>query len=399
MEINDDAKRVSELRKYNILDTLTEKDYEDVTFLASVICDVPIALISFVDEDRQWFKSHLGLAATETLREYSFCSHAINSPGEIMIVEDSRIDERFKNNPLVTGDPQIVFYAGVPLINEEGLGLGTVCIIDKKVRTLNESQIKALKVLATQVMNLLKVRKINLELELLRRNLETRNKELEQFAMILSHDIKSPLTSIIIANNMIKSEFGENLADDFNKLISISNNSADKIKSLVDGILSYYQKDENFISQERIDMNDFFESLKNTIAPAKKCTITYTKNIPALFFSKVQLEQIFYNLINNSIRYNDKEEVQINIEFTGYNDFYKFTFTDNGIGIAEEHYENVFNLFTTLSATDNLGINGSGIGLSTIKKIVENAGGSISLSSELGIGTTFTFTLKKIKNN
>ncbi len=112
----------------------------------------------------------------------------------------------------------------------------------------------------------------------------------------------------------------------------------------------------------------------------------------------MKLEQIFYNLINNSIRYNDKEEVQINIEFTEDNDFYKFTFTDNGIGIAEEHHKNVFNLFTTLSSADNLGIKGSGIGLSTIKKIIENAGGSISVSSELGIGAEFTFTLEKIKN-
>jgi GAF domain-containing protein len=145
-----EAKRLKELRKYNILDSLTEKDYEDVTFLAAVICDVPIALISFVDGDRQWFKSHRGLPGSETSREYSFCSHAIEIPDEVMIVEDSRIDERFRNNPLVTGDPGIVFYAGVSLVNKEGFGLGTVCIIDTKTRTLTESQITALKFYLTR---------------------------------------------------------------------------------------------------------------------------------------------------------------------------------------------------------------------------------------------------------
>ncbi len=397
--MNDEAGRIEELRKYNILDTLTEKDYEDATFLASVICDAPIALISFVDEERQWFKSHRGLSVSETLREYSFCAHAIASPEEIMIVEDSRIDERFKNNPLVTGDPKIVFYAGVPLINEEGFGLGTVCIIDSKVRTLSDDQIKALKALSTQVMNLLKVRKINFELEKLKLQLETRNKDLEQFAMVVSHDIKSPLTTILLVNDIIKQNFTDKSGEQFNNLISRSNNSANKIKSLVDGILAYYQDNDSFISPEKIDINAFFESLNNTITSAKKYIITHTNDIDVLFFSKVQLEQIFYNLVNNSIRYNDKEIVQINIALSEDDNFYKFSFTDNGIGIARENHEKIFDLFTTLSEADNLGLRGSGIGLSTIKKIIENAKGSIAVSSELGLGTTFKFTIKKIRND
>jgi len=394
-----EAKRIKELRKYNILDTLTEKDYEDVTFLASVICDVPVALISFVDEDRQWFKSHLGTSTSETLRAYSFCSHAIESPGEIMIVEDSRIDERFMNNPYVTGDPEIVFYAGVPLVNEKGFGLGTVCIIDNKVRTLGDSQIKALKILSSQVMNLLEVRKSNLELELLKVRLETQNKDLQQFAMIVSHDIKSPLASVLLTNKIIKDSYSDKLGENFNNLISISDNSANKINSLVDGILSYSQGNKNIILPEIIDANDFFESLNKTIVSPKKYNITYTNKIKVLFFSRVQLEQIFYNLINNSIRYNNKEIAQINIDLSEDNDFYKFSFKDNGIGIAKENHEKIFDLFTTLSEVDNLGLKGSGIGLATIKKIIENAKGSISVSSELGMGTNFKFTIKKIEDD
>ncbi|MEO5942438.1 MAG: GAF domain-containing sensor histidine kinase [Ferruginibacter sp.] len=391
-----EAKRLTELRKYNILDSLTEKDYEDVTFMASVICDVPIALISFVDDDRQWFKSHHGLNTSETLREYSFCSHALVDPDKMLIVEDSRMDERFQHNPLVTGDPGIVFYAGVPLINKEGFGLGTVCIIDTKTRSLTDTQVSALKILSNQVMHLLELRKINYELELMKLQLETRNKDLEQFAMVLSHDIKSPLTSVLLTNSLIKKQFGKTLGEEFTNMVDMSNNSANKIKTLVDGILSYYQDNKNVSSPQNIDMDEFFGSLNNTIASPKKYNITYTNDIKTVYYSRVQLEQVFYNLINNSIRYNDKDIVEINIALTEDNNFYIFSFKDNGIGIAKDNYDKIFELFTTLSLLDELGLKGSGIGLSTIKKLIENGDGKIAVSSVLGEGTTFNFTLKKL---
>jgi len=174
-----ESRRIAELKKYDVLDSLTEKEYEDITYLASVICDVPIATITFVDEKRQWFKSHRGIPGSETLRDYSFCAHAINSPQEFLIVPDSRKDERFAANPLVTGDPNIVFYAGVPLVSDKGYGLGTVCVIDRKPRELTEKQLKALRILSLQVMQLLETRKTNAQLELLRRQLETRSRDME----------------------------------------------------------------------------------------------------------------------------------------------------------------------------------------------------------------------------
>ena len=108
-----EKKRLQDLNEYLILDSFSEDDYDNIVNLASLICEVPIALISFVDEKRQWFKSHKGLTVSETPREYSFCAHAINKPSEIFIVPDARKDERFINNPLVTSDPNIVFYAGI----------------------------------------------------------------------------------------------------------------------------------------------------------------------------------------------------------------------------------------------------------------------------------------------
>ena len=189
--------RLQALKEYYILDTLPEEDLDNITKLASEICKTPISLVSLVDQDRQWFKSHFGLEATETPREVAFCAHAINHPGELFIVPDSRIDDRFYDNPLVTGSPNVVFYAGIPLVNSDGFSLGTLCIIDDKPKELTQHQKDALEILAKQVINIFELRKKNREYELTRQILELRNKDLEKFASVVSHDIRSPLSNII----------------------------------------------------------------------------------------------------------------------------------------------------------------------------------------------------------
>ena len=151
--------RLNALESYNILDTLSEEEYDELTDLASVICHSPIALISLVDKDRQWFKSNHGLLARETDRAYSFCAHAITEPTELFEIQNAKIDERFKNNPLVTGDPNIAFYAGVPLVNEDGFALGSLCVIDSVTKKLTDHQKKALKTIARQVMDKMELRR------------------------------------------------------------------------------------------------------------------------------------------------------------------------------------------------------------------------------------------------
>ncbi|MDQ1097247.1 MULTISPECIES: GAF domain-containing sensor histidine kinase [Chryseobacterium] len=155
----DELQRIQALHSYGILDTPYENDFDDLTELASVICQTPVALISLVDEKRQWFKSNKGLEVRETDRAYSFCAHAILQPENIMVVEDARTDQRFKDNVLVTGKTNIVFYAGMPLIDSQGNALGTLCVIDHQQRQLNESQIKSLKILSKTVIEKLELRR------------------------------------------------------------------------------------------------------------------------------------------------------------------------------------------------------------------------------------------------
>ncbi|MGA9651072.1 PAS domain S-box protein [Pedobacter sp.] len=166
----DEQDRLNALRSYHILDTLSEEEYDELTDLASVICETPIALISLVDSDRQWFKSKKGLAAPETDRAYSFCAHAIINPNEILEVENAKTDERFKDNPLVTGDPNIAFYAGVPLVNEDGYPLGSLCVIDSASKKLSDQQKKALKTIAHQVMDKMELRRKIALLEQIEKN-------------------------------------------------------------------------------------------------------------------------------------------------------------------------------------------------------------------------------------
>jgi signal transduction histidine kinase len=210
-ETNKEVNRLRELRKYGILDSLLEKDYDNITHMASIICDVPIALISFVDENRQWFKSHRGLPISETSREYSFCAHAINPSQEIFIVPDSRNDKRFRDNPYVTGDPNIVFYAGVPLINDNGYTLGTVCVIDKRARELTGEQLSALKILSSQVINLLELRKINIDLSATTQRLELALKA----ARLGSYDLDLK-SGQMETSRQCKENYGFNQQDEFN---------------------------------------------------------------------------------------------------------------------------------------------------------------------------------------
>jgi len=169
---NEEA-RVIALDKYAILDTDPEQFFDDLTLLASHVCNTPIALISLVDEDRQWFKSRVGLNASETSRDIAFCSTAILQT-DVFVIPDALADERFRDNPLVVSDPHIRFYAGAPLINEDGYALGTLCVVDRAPRELAPEQKEALKALSRLVLAQLEFRR---NLILLKEALTDRTKE------------------------------------------------------------------------------------------------------------------------------------------------------------------------------------------------------------------------------
>ena len=390
----DESSRLEELDSYNILDTLSDQDYDDITSLAATICKTPISLITFVDKDRQWFKSHFGTSETQSIREYSFCAHALNSPKEPLIIEDSRQDARFADNPMVTGEPYVIFYTGFPLVNPNGYPLGTLCVLDHKPRTLLTEQLNGLKILSKQVVTLLEIRKSNITLQKIKDELEIRNKELEQFASVVSGDIKSPLNGISMANQILNEQFEGVLGKEGMDIVNVSKRSAEKIQALVDGILSYYKGSNYSGNAEQFNITDFFESIFAALPNDKKYEVTYPLSGALVKMNKTQLNKIFSNLINNSIHYNNSDVIKIDISFSEAPQQYFFSITDNGVGIAKENQEKIFNLFGSLSTAGN-GKANYGIGLSTVKKIVEISGGIVTIESTPGKGTKISFNIKK----
>ena len=177
--LQNEKKRLKVLWQYEVLDTVPEELFDDLTELAARICEAPIALISLVDEKRQWFKSKVGTSVNETSRDLSFCAHAIRQ-SDLFIVPDATKDARFASNPLVTSDPRIRFYAGAPLITADGYALGTLCVIDKVPRELRPDQKQALLILARHVVSQLELRRRSRELANVRQESEQYREQIDQ---------------------------------------------------------------------------------------------------------------------------------------------------------------------------------------------------------------------------
>ncbi len=391
-----EIERLQALREYSILDTIPEQDFEDITKIASEICQTPISLITLIDSNRQWFKSNHGLTVRETERDYAFCAHAINTTDRILIVKDAREDNRFADNPLVTGYPNVIFYAGVPLINPEGFSLGTLCVIDSEPREINEQQIESLRALSNQVVKLLELKRINEVLKESKKEFQAKNLELEQFAYVVSHDIKSPLNNIIALTKSLREEQKGKIDDSGEQIIDHITNSSMRLKSLIDGIISHYiGVNVEINSNKEINVDSLFKEIIDLVDSRREYQITYTSDLKSIVVNEVAIKQILTNLLSNSIKYNDKEEVKIEIKVKSIPAFVEFLIQDNGIGIEESQLSKIFDTFTTLGTKDRFNNMGTGIGLATVKKLVDRLGGSINVVSEIGIGTKFNFIIKK----
>ncbi|ALO46013.1 sensor domain-containing diguanylate cyclase [Pseudohongiella spirulinae] len=182
--------RRAALERYHILDSERDQAFDDINWLAATICDTPFAVINFIDTDRQWFKSEIGFGITQTELDVSICAHAILQPG-LFIVPDTLKDRRFDSNPLVTGDPQLRFYAGALLETPDGIALGTLCVLDKRPRRLSEKQKQSLLKLASQVMQLLALYQTNESQKLMLQELDKTRAQLRVLAAT------DPLTGLL----------------------------------------------------------------------------------------------------------------------------------------------------------------------------------------------------------
>jgi signal transduction histidine kinase len=392
-----ELERLAAVRSYNLLDTLPEKDFDNITALTASICDVPIALVTLLDADRNFLKSHYGINFSESPRNISFCGHAILDESNIFIVEDARNDPRFHDNPLVT-EMHAIFYAGVRLVNSDGYPLGTLCVFDKKPRTLSKQQKTALSALAYQVVNLFEARKRNRTLMSVQQELKEKNEELKNFAGIVSHDMKMPLANMIITSDMLRSKYGSLLDVQGKQYLDYIKQSSFTLSEYITGLLEHYESDKTAsLNGESFDSHDLLEDIIELLNINIDCEINLPEENIEMHANKVALEQILLNLIANSLKYNDKKKIRIDINCTENNGFYYFKISDNGMGIPKDKVNHIFDLFATTGKLDRNGKKGNGIGLSTVKKLVKKLNGEITVSSTVGKGTSFQFNIEKLK--
>ena len=287
---NEEA-RLKNLQSYRILDTLPEEDYDNITALASQICDVPISLISLIDDKRQWFKSRYGIDASEAPREISFCNHVILNPHKTFEIADATKDDLFKNNPFVTGAPNIVYCSGVPLVSDEGFAMGALCVMDNKSRQLTEVQKNALKKLSRQVVLLMNLRKRSFDLEETLNEKEKLNHQLDNFAGVAAHDIKAPLSNIIAVIEELKEN--KSLNSRAIEDITLLELSAQKLRSMVSGLLEYSSAQKSFsTAREKINISELVNSLKTLLRKSEDISIYIDADQNIIYANKAILELI-----------------------------------------------------------------------------------------------------------
>ena len=377
--------RQEELKSYSILDTLPEEEFDEITLLASQICGTPISLISLLDDKRQWFKSHHGTSITESAKDVAFCAHAINEEDKHLIVNDSREDKRFFDNPIVTDGPKVIFYAGVSLVTSNGFALGTLCVIDKKPNKLNDSQIQALQALSNQVMKLLELRKNKFELE-------RKNKAIADsinYSEKIQHSILPQLSEIKkrIPNSFVYFEPKDKIGGDFYYYFAADNYSfiatvdctGHGIPGALMSMAVYSLLNEIVMKELLTDPGEILTLLheKVTLALQQEKGDEYSQNGCDATLCRIDLnskELVFSGAFNDLLIYNGKEYKTLKADHQsigGVNMLHKFeakrVFNSQTISIAS----NDLILLVTDGIPDQLNTTDEAYGVKELKKIMK----------------------------
>lgn len=394
---SDEAARLSALYQTNILDTGFDQSFDRLVRLISRVLNVPITLVSLIDEDRQWFKARVGLQTSQTSRDISFCGHAILDDAT-MVVEDATQDERFKDNPLVLGAPQIRFYAGAPIITREGFRLGTVCAIDTRPRKVSSDEVEFLEEIA-------KIASIEIEANrVISEAIETRNaaeramREKDRLIAYLAHDIRSPVGAMLGFAELLKLDNKDSLSAKQRERVGLILEGGNHVIDLIGDILQQSQLAESnrvaHLTPTDLPLllnrvAQLFEPLANRAGLKIELDIQHT---PIALIDPIWTTQILTNLLSNAIKYN-KEQGRVILHLSrGPNGRFLLKISDTGVGIPGEKRVDLFKPYSRLGRECSQ-TPGTGLGLSIVKRLVEMMGGTISTDDFPGGGTTFTVEL------
>lgn len=398
----DEAQRLAALHEYQILDTPPELAYDDITFLAAKICGTPIAAISLVDRNRQWFKSIVGLDAKETPRDIAFCAHAILDKTQPLVVEDARHDERFMDNPLVTGDLSIRFYAGNPLVTSEGHALGTLCVIDQQPRRLTDDERHALAILSREVVSQLELRRALRDLD------RTRVQELElkdKFLSHVSHELRSPLTVIFQFVTILLDGIAGELTSEQKEYLEIVDRNAKQLRMMIGDLVEVTRTKTGKVSLERDALSikcvltEVIQSLQISAAEKNvELSSVIDSKLPLAHADLVRVRQVIVNLVENALKFTpDAGTISVNATTCPDTlDMIQVSVADSGCGIAPDECDRIFEQLYQVQDKRPEARKGLGLGLFISNDLVCRHGGRMWVESEPGHGTTFYFTLPAI---
>lgn len=386
IQSNIEENRIKYLHGLEILDSDFDMDFDRITDLLRITLRVPIALLSLVDKNRLWFKSHVGINVREIPREESFCTNAIKQDG-IYVINDTLLDPLYINNSLVISHPYARFYAGKPIFNNN-FKLGTLCIIDTLPRELSEYEEVILNFCANFVES--EIKKMNYI-----KKLQTNEDNMKTISAIISHDLINSISPIISLSNFII-EY-PNTIDENIENIKIINECAINSCNLSRDLLDNYKIDLNNLTlhKEYISINDILKIYNND----NQIKIVNGIGNKELLIDKLRIDQLLNNLITNSKKYIDINSGTIIISIEKNHNNYLFSISDNGIGIPSDKKHLLFKKFSeNINPSHTIYKPRTGLGLFICKSIIELHNGSIYID-DCKIGTTICFTIPIIIKN
>ncbi|WP_115511509.1 GAF domain-containing sensor histidine kinase [Xanthomonas arboricola] len=371
-----EALRLQALRSYGILDTPREAAFEDITRLASIICQTPIALISLVDAERQWFKSELGMGERETPLFKSMCAHALLD-SDVLVVPDTREDVRFARNPLVTGEAPLHFYAGAVLKTSEGLPLGTVCVLDRQPRQLSAEQVDALRALARQTM-------AQLELRRALQVAEESDRYRSRLMAIAGHDLKTPLRTAAYAIDKMRRHAN---VDSVPTLVT-ARDAINLVARNLDELATLAAASETATPDlQPLALEDVLHSVLGVWRQPAIDKCLALRHVPTSLRVRSHptlLTTLLGNLIGNAVKYTERGRVLVGVRRRPGHAMVEII--DSGIGLNLDHPEQVFQAFRQADPRSD----GLGIGLWIVHRTAETLGCEVDVRPRPGGGTCFS---------
>ncbi|TDW47729.1 phospho-acceptor domain-containing protein [Flavobacterium sp. 270] len=396
---HNEQERLLALRRYNILDTLPDTAFDDATKLVSYICGVPIAHISFIDENRQWFKSEIGIGVSEVPREISFCQYTIMD-SKMVEVPDTFLNDQFKDDPNVTGGFKIRFYAGIPLTTPDGYNIGTLCAIDHVTKELNENQRNALSIVAKHVINQLELGTKNFELDAQKRIAERAVLAKDSFLANMSHEIRTPLNAIIGFTDLLAQTKLDEIQRDYIDSVQIA---GENLLLIVNDILDLSKIESGNLAIENQPFNlkktlkHVYNLLKVKVRKDVEFNLFLDADMPDIVIGdQGRLNQILVNLTGNALKFTEEGDVTVSVKMVDETDDHyslRFTIKDTGIGIPKNKLNTIFERFTQAEESTTRKFGGTGLGLNIVKQLVELHDAKIEVKSQVGRGSEFFFVL------